>query len=129
MRRIDGDRRRRQDLADAVSEHRARLLPWTTGDGKSCLLSTDSTGGYVSRLADETEAAQLALAEEVLKEAREVLGDSLSTYTNVRYAGIRLADCLTDVLRVAESRGLRLPEPDAGEGGGDAPALSAEAFG
>ncbi|MEU2119425.1 hypothetical protein ABZ567_28105 [Streptomyces sp. NPDC016459] len=92
------------------------------------MLSTGRAGGYVSRLADDMEAAQLAMAEDVLKEAGEVLGDSLSTYTDVRYAGVRLADCLTDVLRVAESRGLRLPGPSDTEGDGSARALPAEAF-
>jgi hypothetical protein len=42
----------------------------------------------------------------------------MSPYTEVRYAGLRLAECLTDALRVAESRGLRLPAPGIEEGGG-----------
>ena len=43
-----------------------------------------------------------------------MLDDPASPYTEVRYAGIRLAECLTDALRVAESRGLRLPVPVTG---------------
>ncbi|MFI1331163.1 hypothetical protein ACH4U7_13670 [Streptomyces sp. NPDC020845] len=41
----------------------------------------------------------------------------MSPYTEVRYSGIRLAECLSDALRVAESRGLRLPVPDTDAGG------------
>ncbi|MEU6552791.1 hypothetical protein ABZ915_21265 [Streptomyces sp. NPDC046915] len=35
----------------------------------------------------------------------------LSPNVEVRYAAIRLSECLADVLRVAESRGRRLPTP------------------
>ncbi|WP_405619306.1 hypothetical protein [Streptomyces sp. NBC_00076] len=95
-----------------------RLLPWPSPGGNPCYLVTDG-GGYVSRLADELEATQLAMGVDVLGLARTVLEDPTSPYTEVRYAGIRLAECLTDALRVAESRGLRLPAPDT-EGTQDA---------
>ncbi|GAA2670561.1 hypothetical protein GCM10010310_09250 [Streptomyces violaceolatus] len=36
-----------------------RLLPWSGPDGKPCYLSTDDSGGYISRLADNIEAVQL----------------------------------------------------------------------
>ena len=39
----------------------------------------------------------------------------MSPYTEVRYIGIRLAECLTDALRVAESRGMRLAAADDAE--------------
>ncbi|WP_371612443.1 hypothetical protein [Streptomyces clavifer] len=43
-------------------------------------------------------------------------------YSEVRYAEIRLAECPSDALRVAESRGMRLPYvPDEDEDTGDAP--------
>ncbi|MFI6937603.1 hypothetical protein [Streptomyces sp. NPDC050287] len=87
-----------------------RLLPWPSPDGKPSYLLTDSGGGYASRLADEMEATQLATGADVLGLARAVLDDVTSPYTEVRYAGLRLAECLTDALRVAESRGLRLTE-------------------
>ncbi|MDW8809697.1 hypothetical protein P1P68_34080 [Streptomyces scabiei] len=89
-----------------------RLLPWPSPEGKPSYLVTDHHGGYLSRLADDLEASQLATGTDVLGLARTVLDDPTSPYTEVRYAGIRLAECLTDALRVAESRGLRLPEPD-----------------
>ncbi|WP_226966860.1 hypothetical protein [Streptomyces phaeolivaceus] len=73
---------------------------------------TDHNGGRLSRLADELEITQLSTGTDVLDLARTVLEDPASSYTEVRHAGIRLAECLTDALRVAESRGLRLPVPD-----------------
>lgn len=112
MQRTDGDRQRRQHLADVSSGHRPRLLPWTTDDGKRCMLSTDDPGGFLSRLADDFEAAQLATGEDILKRARKVLDDPLSPHVEVRYAAVRLLECLTDALRIAESRGLRLSVPD-----------------
>ncbi|MER6093602.1 hypothetical protein [Streptomyces bluensis] len=89
-----------------------RLLPWSSPEGKPCFLVPDSGGGYVSRLADDMEAVLLTMAAAVAEHARKVLDDPVSPYTEVRYAGVRLVECLTDVLRVAESRGMRLPVPD-----------------
>ncbi|MER6268882.1 hypothetical protein [Streptomyces sp900105755] len=96
-----------------------RLLPWPNPEGKPCYLVTDNSGGYLSRLADDLEATQLATGTDVLTHAREGLADPMSPYAEVRYAGIRLAECLTDALRVAESRGMRLPAPKAEDDMGD----------
>jgi hypothetical protein len=85
-----------------------RLLPWPSPEGKPCFLAQGSEGGRIAQLADEMEAVQLATGADVLRHARTVLHDPTSPYTEVRYAGIRLAECLSDALRVAESRGLRL---------------------
>lgn len=84
-----------------------------TPEGKPCYLVTDDSGSRLSRLADDLEALQLATGADVLVLARTVLDDHASPYAEVRYAGLRLAECLTDTLRVAESRGMRLvvPEP------------------
>jgi hypothetical protein len=76
-------------------------------------LVTDDNGSYLSRLADDLEAVQLTTGTDVLGLARKVLDDTNSPCTEVRFAGLRLAECLTDALRVAESRGMRLPVPDA----------------
>ncbi|MFC9130236.1 hypothetical protein ACFT4A_25765 [Streptomyces sp. NPDC057099] len=92
-----------------------RLLPWTSPEGKPCYLVTDDGGSRLSRLADDLEAAQLATGVDVLGLARTVLDDPMSPYTEVRYAGLRLAECLTDALPAAESRGMRLSTP--GEAG------------
>ncbi|AWK12941.1 hypothetical protein DDQ41_15895 [Streptomyces spongiicola] len=86
-----------------------RLLPWRSPDGKPCYLSTDDNGSYLSRLADDLEAVQLSTAEDILGLARRTLADPTSPCTEVRYAGLRLVECLADALRVAESRGLRIP--------------------
>lgn len=91
-----------------------RLLPWSSPDGKPCLLANGSDG-YVSRMADETEARQLADGMDVLERARRVLENPMSPHVQVRYGAIRLAECLADALRIAESRGRRLSQSD-GEG-------------
>lgn len=101
-----------------------RLLPWPSPEGKPCFLAPSAEGGYLSRLADEMEAVQLATGEDVLDLARKVLTDPASPYTEVRYAGIRLAECLSDVLRVAESRGLRLPGTETDDAGDAQPGES-----
>ncbi|MFE9645545.1 hypothetical protein ACFYO0_15855 [Streptomyces sp. NPDC006365] len=102
----------------AATSNSPRLLPWPSPDGNPCYLMTDSGGGYVSCLADDLEAVQLAMGADVLGLARAVLDDPVSPYTEVRYAGLRLAECLTDALRVAESRGLRLAVPATEEADG-----------
>ncbi|WP_226966773.1 calponin homology domain-containing protein [Streptomyces phaeolivaceus] len=93
-----------------------RLLPWPSPEGKPCYVATDSEGGYLSRLADEMEAVQLTLATDVLGHARKVLDTPASPSTEVRFVAVRLAECLSDALRVAESRGGRLDTPTAGRG-------------
>jgi hypothetical protein len=52
-----------------------RLLPWSGPEGKPCYLSTDQTGGFMSRLADNIEAVQLGTATELLDHASEALDD------------------------------------------------------
>ncbi|WP_246204319.1 hypothetical protein [Streptomyces tailanensis] len=69
----------------------------------------------MSRLADEMEAVQLALAADVLGHARKVLDVPASPHTEVRFTAVRLAECLSDALRVAESRGGRLGVPTAAD--------------
>ncbi|WP_230396287.1 hypothetical protein [Streptomyces blattellae] len=100
---------------------RLRLLPWSNDTGKPCFLSSDS-GSPLARLADEMERVQLAMGAEVLGHARKVLEDPLAGHAEVRYAGVRLAECLADALRVAESRGMRLPVPDGDEDDSESPA-------
>lgn len=92
-----------------------RLLPWPTPEDNPCYLVTDDNGGYLSRFADDLEAAQLTTGTDVLGRARQVLDDPMSPYAEVRYVGIRLAECLTDALRVAQSRGMRLAASDDAE--------------
>ncbi|WP_460107926.1 hypothetical protein [Streptomyces sp. YKOK-J1] len=94
-----------------------RLLPWSSPEGNPCFLANASEGGYLSRLADETEDLQLSECLEVLVAARKLLGDPLSPNVEVRYTAIRLSECLADALRVAESRGRRLPSSGDTSGG------------
>ncbi|MCX4866509.1 MULTISPECIES: hypothetical protein [unclassified Streptomyces] len=82
-----------------------RLLPWSGPDGKSCYLSTDDSGGYMSRLADNIEALQLDSATELLEEALEPLGNQDAEPNDLRHLAHDLASALRDVLRVAASRG------------------------
>ncbi|KPC63707.1 hypothetical protein [Streptomyces chattanoogensis] len=89
----------------------ARLLPWCSPDGKPCYLAGDGTG-YVSRRADTVEAAQLDLAAVLIKEARHILDGRSWTSGEIHLLAVELTECLTDVHRVAESRGARLPAPD-----------------
>ncbi|MCC8334731.1 hypothetical protein LMJ38_02085 [Streptomyces sp. R1] len=89
-----------------------RLLPWLSPEGKPCYLAPDSNGGVISRLADKTEARQLAEGLDVCRSARRVLDDPLTPNAEVRYTAIRLTECLADALRVAESRGRRLSPAD-----------------
>ncbi|AZS76649.1 hypothetical protein DDE74_25035 [Streptomyces lydicus] len=119
-----------------------RLLPWSSPDGKPCFLKGDGNG-YVSRLADEMEEAQLDSAAELGEEAHRILAGRAWTPGEIHLLALELATSLADVRRVAESRGARLPVPDddggpkADEGPGDQDSndegsglrLPAEAFG
>ncbi|GHH33949.1 hypothetical protein [Streptomyces candidus] len=100
------------------SRYALRLLPWVTPDGHPCYLSTDGAG-YLARLADRMEALQLDTGSEVLGHARELMGGTSVPPDALRFTATRLAECLSDVLRVAESRGRRLDASTGGEGEGD----------
>lgn len=85
-----------------------RLLPWLNSAGHPCYLSTDGTG-YLSRLADEMEQMQLDMGGDLLDFARELLADSKVTERELHFLAQRLTESLRDALRVAESRGTRIP--------------------
>ncbi|MGW8553683.1 hypothetical protein [Streptomyces tubercidicus] len=85
----------------------ARLLPWTTPDGKTCVVVGDGDG-YVSRIADGMEDIQLDMADDLLGHADDILGDRKATFPEVRYLASQLSASLREVRRVAESRGGRL---------------------
>ncbi|MGW4687221.1 hypothetical protein ACWEPM_20315 [Streptomyces sp. NPDC004244] len=86
-----------------------RLLPWSGPDDKPCYLSTDTTNGYLSRLADNTEEIQLGLGAELLAHALEVLADANSDPEELHALATALTGALQDAVRVATSRGHRLP--------------------
>ncbi|MFD7505808.1 hypothetical protein [Streptomyces sp. NPDC059850] len=102
-----------------------RLLPWSTPEGKPCFLATDGGNTRLSRRADEIETLQLAMGSELLGHATSLLSDRKANAGEVRFLAERLCEALRDVLRVAESRGARLPayadaaEPGVGERGGN----------
>lgn len=87
-----------------------RLLPWTTPEGAPCYLSTDDPHSRLVCLADELEADLLDSAEFVLTEARPLLADESTGVRELRFTGAQLAAALADTLRIAVSRGARLPE-------------------
>ncbi|MFF7576558.1 hypothetical protein ACFZBE_16495 [Streptomyces sp. NPDC008061] len=102
-------------------QNELRLLPWTGPEGKPCYLSTDNNGGHLSRLADTTEAVQLGMAAELLEHAAEVLADGETEPNELRQLAVAMSGALRDALRVAISRGSRLPPtvvPKGEEGDG-----------
>lgn len=84
-----------------------RLLPWTGMDGKRCILVTDGTGS-LSRLADTIEHVQMEMALGLLDHVADLLADERATAAQLRFALARMREALTDVHRIAESRGARL---------------------
>ena len=96
-----------------MTEHLAvtRLLPWTGAEGKPCYLSADSSSSYLSRLADNMEAVQLGLAADLLEEARTVLDGRKWSPGELHLLTAQLTEALTNVHRVARSRGARLTAP------------------
>ncbi|MFC9703350.1 hypothetical protein ACFTWD_21945 [Streptomyces sp. NPDC056943] len=108
-----------------------RLLPWSGPDGKPCYLSTNDEGSRLSRLADDTEAMQLDLAADLVAHATEVLRAEAIAPEDLRRLSTDLTEALQDALRVATSRGHRLPAANltAREEGGEGPRLQAAAFG
>ncbi|WP_416983078.1 hypothetical protein [Streptomyces sp. T028] len=87
-----------------------RLLPWAGPEGKPCYLAGEGTG-YLSRLADNMESAQLGLAGELLHEAQRVLAGRQWTQGELHLLAVRLTAALTNAHRIAVSRGERLPAP------------------
>ncbi|MCC9311891.1 hypothetical protein LN042_33335 [Kitasatospora sp. RB6PN24] len=86
-------------------------------DGRLCYLSTNGQG-YVSKLADRIEAMQLTMGEELLEYARSVLapGEWMPSSVEYRWLACRLTEALSDALRVADSRGQRIPAPQEEDG-------------
>ncbi|MBT2487689.1 hypothetical protein J7E96_03880 [Streptomyces sp. ISL-96] len=108
---------RRRDLHDtAAGLPGPRLLPWTTPEGKPCYLSTDGRG-YLSTLADNIESVQLGMGKELLEYARDTTapGAKSLSATEYRWLACRLTEALADALRVADSRGQRLRDPEEEE--------------
>ncbi|WP_343239351.1 hypothetical protein [Streptomyces sp. SID7909] len=58
---------------------------------------------------------QLSMGAEVLDCAKPIVTAAGSTVGELRFAAARLAECLTDALRISESRGMRLRCGEAAE--------------
>ncbi|MBZ4014180.1 hypothetical protein CCS38_00015 [Streptomyces purpurogeneiscleroticus] len=93
---------------------RLRLLPWAGVDGRRCYLSAEADGsGYVSQLADEVEAVQLAMGARLAERTEAVLGRRGSGNASPLRPGeltvlaYGLVEALRDALRIAESRAAR----------------------
>lgn len=95
-----------------------RLLPWESGRGTPCFLSSDMPAGVLSLLADDIEEEQLRDGAEVLDGARAVLRDHKAGEYALRRTLHAATQCLGDVLRVADSRGARVPVVDDGDADG-----------
>ncbi|MFE3881457.1 hypothetical protein ACFXPQ_00765 [Streptomyces lydicus] len=89
-----------------------RLLPWPGPAGQRSYLSTDDGDSPLSQLADEMEEVQLQMGAELLDHAAKMLENQKASAVELRFLSARLCEALRDALRVAESRGERLPEPD-----------------
>ncbi|GAA2304823.1 hypothetical protein OG879_23985 [Streptomyces caniferus] len=89
-----------------------RLLPWPGPAGQRSYLSTDDGDSPLAQLADEMEEVQLQMGAELLDHAAKLLEDQKANAVELRFLSARLCEALRDALRVAESRGERLPEPD-----------------
>ncbi|WP_411134413.1 hypothetical protein [Streptomyces sp. C10] len=83
-----------------------------TPAGNPCYLSTDDSGSYLSRKADEMEAEQMREGAAVLADAEEVLDDPTAGPLTLRVTLQQTTRALGDVLRIAASRGGSLPLPD-----------------
>ncbi|MET7905838.1 hypothetical protein ABZS86_32000 [Streptomyces sp. NPDC005355] len=91
------------------------------------MVSDEDGKGYLSRLADEMEAVQLRMGAELLGHAGALLGNPKTEAGELRFLSNRLVEALRDALRVAESRGRRLPVPEEDED--DGPTQASGAFG
>jgi hypothetical protein len=95
-----------------VNSTHTRLLPWEGPEGQPCFLLTDVGGGHLSRLADNIESVQLGMGTELLGHAQAMLDDPKAGAAELHFLSARLTEALRDALRVAESRGARLPDLD-----------------
>ncbi|MEU0072536.1 hypothetical protein ABZ027_23745 [Streptomyces sp. NPDC006332] len=91
-----------------------RLLPWAGPGGKPCYLSGDGAG-YLSRLADNMEAAQLGLAGELLRKAKHLLGKRQWTQGELHLLAVQLTEALGNVHRIAVSHSASLPAPSGND--------------
>ncbi|WP_330330404.1 hypothetical protein OHS33_12150 [Streptomyces sp. NBC_00536] len=111
-----------------TSRDELRLLPWSGPDDKPCFLSAGANDSYLSRLADNTEALQLDRGLDLLDQALDLLADEKADPDELRFLATDLTEALRDAVRVAASRGHRLPtqahSPHEGRGDSNSPSPS-----
>ncbi|MGI5135348.1 hypothetical protein [Streptomyces sp. CA-106110] len=100
-----------------------RRLPFNGPEGKPAFVPANNPDGALSRFADAIEAHQLAVGQTILALVRPMLDVAL-TADEARYMLRRTAECLSDALGVAESRGQRLGLSDEPISGAVAEVLS-----
>jgi hypothetical protein len=66
-------------------------------------------------LADNLEAVQLGMAEDLLGYVQRIVAENEPADTELRVIVTRLSEALRDAPRVAESRGNRIPPPEEDE--------------
>lgn len=87
---------------------RLRLLPWSSPEGRPAY-TPDDPDSRLAALADRLEEEQLCTGRKVLEHAESMLDPAaLVTADSARWVVRRVTECLSDALRVAESRGGRL---------------------
>jgi len=92
------------------------LLPWTREDGGPCYVIPGEGGSsFMSHLADAMEDTQVELAEQLLGHVDMLVSAGVSPESELRHLVGYLCVSLRDVVRVAESRGHRLPRRDHGK--------------
>ncbi|MFD7665426.1 hypothetical protein [Streptomyces sp. NPDC059788] len=86
-----------------------RLLPWAGQDGKPCYVIGEGRG-LVTDLADGLEEMQLSMAVQLLDHSRAALNRAQPPeHAELLFITNRLTESLGDAVRVADSRGRRLP--------------------
>ncbi|MGW5418959.1 hypothetical protein [Streptomyces sp. NPDC003943] len=75
-------------------------------------MSTDDANSHLSRLADHLEGHQLGLASELVDLASDALNNKEADPNELHALAANLVRALRNVLRVAESRGHRLADPN-----------------
>jgi hypothetical protein len=65
--------------------------------------------------ADTVEGLQLDMAAELLAHAADLPADNRTFYVQLRFLGNWMTEALRDVVRIAHSRGARLPAPEREE--------------
>ncbi|KUJ70146.1 hypothetical protein ACZ90_07330 [Streptomyces albus subsp. albus] len=95
---------------------RRRLLPWSGPGGQPAYLVSDGgADSHLWRLADQMEAVQLRMSDEMIGHAQAMVNDRKVGIRELRFVVRRMTEALIDTRRIADSRGMRLSELDDGK--------------